>query len=736
MAIAHFPAPKRRNIFYQVDWKPDISALGRRQIEQYCSQQEPSSDAASLGGLASLLDIMAHKNSSMQILEIGAGTGSSTSSILSILNKQGKTEGNAPRYAKYVFTDHSPRFFEHARTRFARDAERVSFQMLNLHHSPLDQGFQAGAFDLVIAVDFFRGEESSPSEALKNARVLLKPDGYLVLLETTKQEEPLLSGIWNTIRGWWAPKEIKVPARSANEWERSLKEAGFAGLDAAISPFGGFEEDRNCLVARQPGAGKLPQMPETLSFVVKTEDQKKLTRALSAHLKSKGLPSGKMITLDSLIRQDTEFQADACISLLEYGTPFITNMDHESYQVLKRIVLAFQKLYWVTSGASEIPSVPENAMSYGFSRAMILENPGHFVCSINVEGTDYDNISKNLTTILQNSYGVSALADWEFDYDVAKGFVEVPRVTEANHVNRYVYSQTGGFTRDTPNAQGIVPRNNTQNAQYSFDSNASYVIAGGLGGAGRSLARYLATRGAKHLILLSRSGAATDDAKRLVEELTLSGVNVATPKCDISKREVLEGVIAECSKTMPPIKGAVQGTMVLSSGPFQNLTFDACQTVLQPKIAGTWNLHHVLPKNMDFYIILATLGGTTGTINQAVYSGTATFQDAFARHLWAQGQKCISIDIGILNSVGYVAERPEQVARFKEFGHVLLEETELQSVVDWACNPALKLETPWETQVLTGIDRPGAMRKRGKKPATYMGMPHFRHLREDEREIV
>lgn len=160
------------------------------------------------------------------------------------------------------------------------------------------------------------------------------------------------------------------------------------------------------------------------------------------------------------------------------------------------------------------------------------------------------------------------------------------------------------------------------------------------------------------------------------------------------------------------------------------------QKVLNPKIAGTWNLHEVLPKDMDFYVILSTLGGQTGTQNQCTYSASATFQDAFARHLWTQGRKCVSVDIGILNSVGYVAEHPEYAARINDMGHNLLEEVEFQSVVDWACNPALKIESPWETQVLMGLDRPGAMRKRGKKPLPYMSMPLFRHLGQDEREIV
>lgn len=100
-------------------------------------------------------------------------------------------------------------------------------------------------------------------------------------------------------------------------------------------------------------------------------------------------------------------------------------------------------------------------------------------------------------------------------------------------------------------------------AAWNFDSQATYVIAGGLGGLGRGIARWMASRGAQYMVLLSRSGAKSEAGKALVDELSTSGVRVEAPCCDITQLDVLERVIAEITKTMPPIKGCVQGTMVL-----------------------------------------------------------------------------------------------------------------------------------------------------------------------------
>ena len=100
-------------------------------------------------------------------------------------------------------------------------------------------------------------------------------------------------------------------------------------------------------------------------------------------------------------------------------------------------------------------------------------------------------------------------------------------------------------------------------ATCSFDTDATYVIAGGLGGLGRSIARWMASRGARNMILLSRSGAKSKIAKTLIKDLRLAGVNVEAPVCDIAQYDVLKHVIDECLQKMPAIKGCVQSTMVL-----------------------------------------------------------------------------------------------------------------------------------------------------------------------------
>lgn len=100
-------------------------------------------------------------------------------------------------------------------------------------------------------------------------------------------------------------------------------------------------------------------------------------------------------------------------------------------------------------------------------------------------------------------------------------------------------------------------------AAYSFDKNATFVIAGGLGGLGKSIARWMVSRGARNLILLSRSGVQSKTAIAFVRELETRGVCVEAPACDVTNVDLLASVMTRYTKTMPPVKGCIQRTMVL-----------------------------------------------------------------------------------------------------------------------------------------------------------------------------
>lgn len=99
---------------------------------------------------------------------------------------------------------------------------------------------------------------------------------------------------------------------------------------------------------------------------------------------------------------------------------------------------------------------------------------------------------------------------------------------------------------------------------WMFDENATYLVAGGLGGIGRSMMRWMVTRGAKYFLVPSRSGAASAPASEVVRELSDQNIVVSTPKCDVSSKESLSYMLEESARTLPPIRGCIVATMALN----------------------------------------------------------------------------------------------------------------------------------------------------------------------------
>jgi NADP-dependent 3-hydroxy acid dehydrogenase YdfG/acyl carrier protein len=223
---------------------------------------------------------------------------------------------------------------------------------------------------------------------------------------------------------------------------------------------------------------------------------------------------------------------------------------------------------------------------------------------------------------------------------------------------------------------------------WTFPSDATYLIAGGLGGLGRCAARWMASKGAKNLVLLSRSGASSASAQHLVQELRYNGVCVEAFACDVSNASRLSEVLSSVSQTLPPIKGCIQGTMVLRDSLFENMTYEEWTTSLTSKRAASWNLHTLLPRDLSFFIFLSSLSGVAGTVGQANYAAGNVYQDALAEYRNRMGEAGVSLDLGVMGGVGVIAENDEYAQHRGGLGGVLqvVEENDFHAILDYFCH--------------------------------------------------
>ena len=149
--------------------------------------------------VAAYADLLAHKHPDLKILEIGAGTASTTLPLLEALGK-----GYKRRFGSYTFTDISSAFFEKAEELLKDWSKLLSFQRLDIEKSPQEQGFKDGYYDLVVAGNIFHATSNIENTA-RNVRGLLRPGGKLILIEGTRPAVNV-GLIFGTLPGWWLGK--------------------------------------------------------------------------------------------------------------------------------------------------------------------------------------------------------------------------------------------------------------------------------------------------------------------------------------------------------------------------------------------------------------------------------------------------------------------------------------------------------------------------------------------------
>ncbi|KAH9896185.1 beta-ketoacyl synthase domain-containing protein [Xylariomycetidae sp. FL2044] len=232
----------------------------------------------------------------------------------------------------------------------------------------------------------------------------------------------------------------------------------------------------------------------------------------------------------------------------------------------------------------------------------------------------------------------------------------------------------------------------------NFQSDATYVVAGGLGGLGQVIVRWMVDQGAKHLVLLSRNGPQNDATRNFIAEIESNCDRVVTPKCDITDSDALSRVMADALSSMPPVRGCIQASMVLHDTEFENMTLEQWQNPVRVKVDGTRNLWDVLGNRgldakLDFFIMLSSTTSVIGNPSQSSYSAGNAYQDALARQLASQGHRAISLNVPMLTDAGFVFDKPELMEQLRSIGWTHITCEELLAVLDYHCRPSGEEET-------------------------------------------
>lgn len=242
--------------------------------------------------------------------------------------------------------------------------------------------------------------------------------------------------------------------------------------------------------------------------------------------------------------------------------------------------------------------------------------------------------------------------------------------------------------------------------QSRLDPTGTYIISGGMGALGLEMAEWLSEQGARHILLLSRSGKPTDSALSAIRRLSQQGCRCDVIRCDIISAADVEYVACQAKKENWHIRGIIQAAMVLADSPFESMTGDQWATATAPKVQGSWNLHHALGchKDLDFFILLSSISGIIGNSAQANYSAGNTFEDALAALRRHQGFPATSLNLGLVNmDTGNIGSVDDFVKKFPHLASVLVSKKEVKAALQLAIRGIGLNGVQIPSQVVVGI---------------------------------
>ncbi|KAI1468109.1 putative polyketide synthase [Daldinia caldariorum] len=371
--------------------------------------------------MVAYIQLLAHKNPNMNILEVGGGTGGVT---LPILKSLGGSNNTSPRFKKYTFTDISPGYFEKAADKLAAWTPFMEYSKLNIEQDPTFQGFQEHSYDLIIASNVLHATRYL-AQTLKHIHKLLKPNGKLVLGEITNPAGKMRSHmIVGSLEGWWYGEDDGRHGRpylTLNKWNDLMLEVGFSGVEVGFSDFEDEIDVTNSAMVTTATAPKPPDTSQEVMIVLPTAPGQEEISNFADNVASRMREAGRDVIIMRL--QDTpniDIRNKSCLILVDIGNKegFLTNVSTEDWDALKNLIFTSQSATYVTRGGTINSENPQSNLITGLSRTIRSENPTIALSTLDLDpnvpiNTD-DTIAEvvKVFTALTNSKGLER-QDWE-----------------------------------------------------------------------------------------------------------------------------------------------------------------------------------------------------------------------------------------------------------------------------------------------------------------------------------
>jgi NADPH:quinone reductase-like Zn-dependent oxidoreductase len=185
-----------------------------------------------------------------------------------------------------------------------------------------------------------------------------------------------------------------------------------------------------------------------------------------------------------------------------------------------------------------------------------------------------------------------------------------------------------------------------------FSADAGYLITGGLGGIGLTVAEWMAREGAGRLVLMSRR-AVSDEAAETIRWMEDLGCRVRVARGDVTCRADVDKALATLRAEGVPLRGVLHAAALVDDVLIRDMTPERFAPVLAPKVEGTWNLHAAtLGDKLDFFILFSSMAAIHPQPGMGIYAAANAFLDGFAHYRRGLGLPATAVNWGGWDQIG------------------------------------------------------------------------------------
>ncbi|MFV2094788.1 SDR family NAD(P)-dependent oxidoreductase [Micromonospora sp. LOL_014] len=244
------------------------------------------------------------------------------------------------------------------------------------------------------------------------------------------------------------------------------------------------------------------------------------------------------------------------------------------------------------------------------------------------------------------------------DYPFDQAAEALREMSQGRHIGKFVLSRPDSVASVAPEP---LP-------DGRFRDDGTYLITGGLGALGLSLAEFVAAAGGGAIALLGRSAPDADAAAR-IDAVRHGGVQVRTYQVDVADQTALADVLAQVRADLPPLRGVVHAAGVLDDATIATLHSGQLDRVVAPKVDGARHLNALTgTDSLDLFVLFSSAAALVGNAGQAAYAAANAYLDGLAEYRRRRGLAALSVQWGPFAGVGLAARDGNRGDRLAERG--------------------------------------------------------------------